>query len=108
MVYALNVFNIKAGSEKEYRDYSVKAGKIIFSMGGKVISSGWKPIRKIHGDKERRHLIVVDFPSEKVFQNFLDEAEKQDIHKLRENSTSDYIWTLYAEWDMRQWVKDAV
>jgi len=59
----------------------------------------------MHGDVERRHLIVVDFPSETVFQAFLDEAEKQDIHKLRENSTSDYIWTLYESWDMREWVK---
>ena len=105
MVYALNVFNIKEGREDEYREFSVRAGKIIYGMGGKVVSSGWNPIRQIHGDQERRHLIVVDFPSEKVFQDFLDQAEKDDIHKLRENSTSEYIWTLYKTWDIREWVK---
>jgi len=26
---------------------------------------------------------------------------------LRENSCSDYIWTLYQPWDIREWVKSA-
>ncbi len=105
MVYALNVFNIKYGQDDVYREYSVRAGKIIYGMGGKVVSSGWKPIRQMHGDTERRHVIMVEFPSEKVFQAFLDAAEKQDIHKMRETSTSEYIWTLYEPWDMRSWVQ---
>ena len=36
-------------------------------------------------------MIVVEFPSEEAFQRFLDEAEQQGIHGLREASTSDYI-----------------
>ena len=40
-----------------------------------------------------------------IFQDFLDEAETQNIHLLRENSTTDYIWTLYESWDIRDWVK---
>lgn len=106
MVYALNVFNFLKGKENDYREYSIKAGKIIYSKGGKVISSGWNPIRNMHGDRERRYMIVVEFPSEKIFQDFLDEAENQKIHPLREDSTSDYIWTLYEPWDIREWVKD--
>ena len=68
MVYALNVFNLLPERENEYRDYSVKAGKIIYGMGGRVVASGWKPIRKLHGDTERRYLIVVEFPSEVCFR----------------------------------------
>ncbi len=105
MVYALNVFNFIEGQENDYKEYSVKAGKIIYGKGGRVISSGWNPIRELRGDIKRRHMIVVEFPSEQVFQEFLDEAEKDDIHRLRENSTADYIWTLYEPWDMREWVK---
>ena len=30
-------------------------------------------------------MIVVEFPSAEVFQDFLDEAEKQNIHYLRES-----------------------
>ena len=32
MIYALNVFNLIPGRENEYRDYSVKAGRIIFGL----------------------------------------------------------------------------
>lgn len=107
MVYALNVFNLVPERENEYRDYSVKAGRIIYGMGGRVVASGWKPIRNMHGDTERCYLIVVEFPSEEVFQAFIDEADKQDIHQLRENACTDYIWTLYEPWDIREWVKAA-
>ena len=50
-------------------------------------------------------MIVVEFPSEQIFQDFLDEAETENIHLLRENSTTDYIWTLYEPWNIRDWVK---
>jgi uncharacterized protein (DUF1330 family) len=50
-------------------------------------------------------MIVVEFPSDAAFEQFLDEAEQQGIHRLREHSTTDYIWTLYEPWDLRSWVK---
>ena len=105
MVYALNVFNLRPGKDDQYRDYSVKAGKIIYGFGGKVLASGWQPLRRMHEDRERRHFIVVEFPSEAVFQQFLDEAERQHLHELRETACTDYIWTLYQPWDLRAWVK---
>ena len=105
MIYALNLFNLKPGKENDYRDYSVKAGRIIFGLGGKVVSAGTGPLREMHGDTIRRQLIVVEFPSLEVFEQFIDEAESQNIHHLRENSTTDYIWTLYHPWDMKEWVK---
>jgi hypothetical protein len=49
----------------------------------------------------------LEFPSELVFQQFLDEGERQGIHRLREHSTTDHIWTLYEPWDLRTWVKRA-
>jgi uncharacterized protein (DUF1330 family) len=105
MVYALNAFNLLEEREEDYAEYIVQAGKIIYGLGGRVVASGWKPIRNIHGDRERRYMIVVEFPSELVFQQFLDEGERQGIHRLREHSTTDYIWTLYEPWDLRKWVK---
>ena len=105
MIYALNLFNLIPGKENDYRAYSVKAGRIIFGLGGRVVSAGTGPLREMHGDTIRRQLIVVEFPSLEVFEQFIDEAESQNIHHLRENSTSDYIWTLYHPWDMKEWVK---
>jgi uncharacterized protein (DUF1330 family) len=107
MIYALNVFNLIPGKEDEYRAYSIKAGKIIYGLGGKVVSAGTDPIREMHGDRTRRQMIVVEFPSLEVFERFIDEAEDQNIHPLRENSMTDYIWTLYEPWDLRKWVNSA-
>jgi uncharacterized protein (DUF1330 family) len=107
MIYALNVFNLIPGRESQYRDYSVKAGKIIYGLGGKVVSAGTGPLRQMHGDTTRCQMIVVEFPSIEVFEQFIDEAETQNIHSLREDSTSDYIWTLYEPWDLRQWVNES-
>ena len=107
MILALNVFNLSKNKEHLYKEYSIKAGKIIYSKGGKVISSGCNPIRKLKSDVLRNYFIIVEFPSEKVFQNFLDEGEKQNIHSLREDSTSEYIWTLYENWNIKNWVNNS-
>ena len=106
MIYALNVFTLLPGKEDQYRDYSVKAGKIIFGYGGKVVASGHEPIRHMHGDVLRHCFIVVEFPSEEIFQRFVDDAERQKLHELRETATKDYIWTLYQPWDLRAWVTE--
>ncbi len=105
VAYALNVFNLVPGREDDYRRYSVAAGRIIYGLGGKVVAAGEQPLREIHGDAQRRQFIVVEFPGEAAFQNFLDAAQAQGIHPLREDSTSEYIWTLYQPWDLRTWVK---
>ena len=108
MIYALNVFNLLPGKENDYREYSVKAGRIIYGLGGRVVNSGNGVLREMHGDRTRRQMIVVEFPSLEVFEQFIDEAENQNIHPLREDSTADYIWTLYEPWDMKKWVNSAV
>jgi pimeloyl-ACP methyl ester carboxylesterase len=107
MLYALNLFNFVPGKEDQYRRYSVLAGKIIYGLGGRVIAAGHTPLRYLHGDVERRQMIVVEFPSEEAFRKFLDEGEREQIHELREGATCDYIWTLFEYWDMRAWVREA-
>jgi pimeloyl-ACP methyl ester carboxylesterase len=107
MLYALNLFNFIPGKEDQYRRYSMLAGKIIYGLGGRVIAAGHTPLRYLHGDVERRQMIVVEFPSEEAFQKFLEEAERQHIHELREGATRDYIWTLFEYWDMRAWVRES-
>jgi uncharacterized protein (DUF1330 family) len=106
MVYALNVFTLIAGKEDQYRDYSVRAGKIIYGYGGKVVACGHKPIRHMHGDVARRQFVVVEFPSEEIFQKMIDDMDRDNIHHLRETATQDYIWTLYEPWDLRAWVRE--
>jgi uncharacterized protein (DUF1330 family) len=107
MVLALNVFNLVPGREDVYRAYSEQAAKIIYGVRGRVLLAGCNPLRRIHDDRKRSQMIVVEFPSEEAFEKFLDEGEQRDIHKLRESSTSDYIWTLYEPWDLRAWLSMA-
>ena len=104
MVYALNVFNLVPGRENDYRIYSAQAAKIIYGLRGRIVQAGQNPLRRILDDRKRSQMIVVEFPSEKAFQEFLDEGERQGIHVLREASTTDYIWTLYEPWDLRSWL----
>lgn len=106
MLYALNVFNLVPGKEDDYREYNLRAGRLIYGLGGRVVAAGHEPVRELHGDQTRRYMIVVEFPSEAAFQQFLEQAEREDIHRLREGATTDYIWTLYQPWDLKAWVRE--
>jgi len=106
MIFAVNLFNLVSGKENEYRDYSIRAGKLIYGVAGRVVASGADPVRLLSGDKERRYFILVEFPNEEAFQGFLDQAEKSHLHELREGATADYIWQLFKPWDLRAWVKE--
>ena len=62
MVYALNVFTLIPGKEEQYKEYSVKAGKIIYGYGGKVIVPCHAPISHMHVYIKRQIFVVVEFP----------------------------------------------
>lgn len=104
MLYALNVFDIVPGKEAVYKDYSLKAGRIIYGLGGRVISSGRGP-ETLRGEPGRECFILVEFASREVFQQFHEAATEQDIHLLRETSTRNYIWQLFPPWDLKAWVR---
>ncbi len=104
MIYAVNLFDLLPEQEAVYKDYSVKAGRIIYRLGGRVLASGWRP-ETLRADKERSRFILVEFPSRRVFQEFHDTAAEQDIHSLRESSTTNYIWQLFEPWDLKAWVR---
>src|SRR5687768_17379364 len=105
MIYALNLFNIISERENAYREYSKRAGRIIYGLKGRVHGSGWKPIREIKIDVPRDYFLVVEFPSEAAFDRFIQLADDIDIHRLREESTTDHIWILFEPWDLKEWVK---
>ena len=107
MIYALNLFNLVAGREDAYREYSAKAGKLIYGLGGRVVCSGHKPIRHLTTDGvERSCFIVVEFPSPEAFEKFHAPAQYQIVRRLRETSTQDYIWVLFEPWDLQKWMNE--
>ena len=104
MIYAVNLFDVIPHKKDTYRDYSVKAGRIIYGLGGRVLASGCCP-ETLVADRTRKCFILVEFPSREVFQKFHDTASAQDIHRLRESSTTNYIWQLFQPWNLKAWVR---
>ena len=104
MLYAVNLFHILSGQEAVYKDYSIRAGRIIYGLGGRVLASGRFP-ETLQGDPDRTCFILVEFPSREVFQQFYDAGSQQDIHRLRESSTANYVWQLFPPWDLKAWVR---
>ena len=67
-----------------------------------MVSAGTGPLREMRGDTIRHQLIVVELRSLEVFERLLDVSENQNIHDVRENSTTDCVWTLYDAWVMKR------
>ncbi len=103
MVYALNLFDIKPGQVSLYRQYASEAGRVIFGLGGRVICSGWHP-RTVKGEEIRSYLIVVEFPDREAYEFFLNHSEHEVMHRLREESTCNYIWKVFEPWDLQTWL----
>jgi len=67
-----------------------------------MVSARTGPLREMNGDITRRQWIVVELRSLEVFERLLDESENQNFHDVRENLTTDCIWTLYDAWVMKR------
>jgi uncharacterized protein (DUF1330 family) len=102
-VYTLNLFDIIPGKEAIYRQYSKEAGRVINSLGGKVVTSGWHPTTLL-GDDNKNFLIVVEFPDMSAVESFLHDSKNAAMHQLRETSTENYIWKIFDPWDLKRWV----
>jgi uncharacterized protein (DUF1330 family) len=102
-IYTLNLFDITPSRDKVYREYSRAAGKVISSLNGSVICSGWHPTT-LRGEDTRSYFIVVEFPDREAFDLFLNSPLHASMHALRENSTENYIWKIFEPWDLKRWV----
>lgn len=103
MIYAVNLFNLKGGAEADYRRYAIEASGVLRRVGATVVAAGRDPLRLLAGDILREWFIVVEFPDERAFSDFLSSIEAGPLHGVRERLTSDYIWTVYEPWPLAQW-----
>lgn len=103
MVCALNLFNLVEGTEDEYRRYAVEAGRVLRRVGASVVAAGRDPLRLLEGDLLREWFLVVRFPDERAFSEFLSLIDSGPMHGTRERVTRDYIWTVYQPWDLVDW-----
>jgi len=103
MIYTLNLFDIRTGKIELYREYSLEAGRVISSLNGKPICSGWHS-KTLRGNEFREYFIVVEFPSQEALDSFLYDPRNAKMHKLREVSTENYIWKVFEPWNLDLWV----
>lgn len=92
-VYALNLFNVR--DKQEYLTYVKRSAKEVTKYSGKVVAIG-KFRESQAGDIEPRQvLILVEWESMQVFQDYLNDPELAELHAHRENGTSEYVWHIF-------------
>jgi uncharacterized protein (DUF1330 family) len=92
-LYALNLFDL--AENDLYRRYSRRSPEAVAKHGGRVIALG-RLDDALAGDAEPRNvMILVEWPSREAFRDFLGDPELADLHPLREDGTSNYLWWTY-------------
>lgn len=99
MVYVINLFNIADGKENVYKEYVRKSVEITSDLDMERVASGNKLLKSMTG-KPRSHFIVMKFGSINDFDQMVARQNKIGLDKMREESTEDYIWTVYENWDL--------
>ena len=92
-VFALNLFDLAPNDD--YRAYSKRSADAVAKHGGAVLALG-RLAGAAEGDVEPRQVMVlVEWPSQQAFDDFLADPEHEPLHPLRENGTQRYLWWLY-------------
>jgi len=106
MIYALNLYDFVPGKENVYKEYITEASKATVHLNGiKPVLMGQNPIKELKG-KTRSHFVIAEFPDIETFDQMMEVLEENDIHRLREEATKNYIWTIFEPWDMERWMQN--
>lgn len=103
MIYAMNLYDIIDDKEEMYKEYLKQSIELLEGIDAEPVVAGEKPLDSLYG-QARQHFLIMKFGSKKDFDLLMQRQEEQQINELREQSTSNYIWTLYEEWDVGHWL----
>ena len=93
-VYALNLFDL--ADNDLYKQYSRRSADAVGKYGGRVVALGkLRDGAPQLGDSPRQAMILVEWPSQDAFDEFVADPEHEDLHPLREDGTRNYLWWLY-------------
>ena len=104
MPFALNLYDLIPGKEDTYREYIAAATVHLGAVGASLVAAAETPLKQLAGDNRRDHMVVVHFPDAAAFERFHALAEADGLHALRESATTNYVWTLYDDWDLETWM----
>ena len=98
-MYALNLFDV--ADNKDYLAYSRRSPEAVARHGGRVVALGKHAAHPAQlGDTEPREaFVLVEWHDREAFDAFLADPELADLHRLRENGTSRYIWWMFDRLD---------
>ena len=95
LIYALNLFDL--ADNDLYRQYSRRSVEAVGKHGGRVTALG-KLDAALEGDTPpRTAMVLVEWPSQQAFDDFLEDPEHEDLHPLREDGTRNYLWWSYEK-----------
>ena len=97
MIYTLNVYDIIPGKEAIYARYAASVAPLFNNFDMALTAAGRNPIREISG-QTRNHFALVQFADIENFDGFMAALKENDFHRLREESTENYLWTIYEAW----------
>ena len=97
MIYVLNAYDILPDKKSVYEQYAAKASEHFAAVNAEVIAAGHNPVRNLAG-QARAHFVVVGFPDIASFEALMDALSRDDLHQLREEATTNYLWTIYEPW----------
>jgi len=97
-VYALNLFDLE--DDEQYLSYFSRLPVEIPAHGGRPIALG-RFRANVTGDlTPRQILILVEWESQAAFDSFRDDPALADLHPLRVNGSSSYVWQLFDGLDL--------
>lgn len=103
MIYAMNLYDLVEGKEDIYKEYMKRTVDLMDGIDAEPVAAGHNPRKELKGET-RGHFAIMKFGSMKDFDTLMERQVANDIDKLREASTENYIWTMYEEWDIGTWL----
>lgn len=103
MIYAMNLYDLVEGKEEMYREYMQRTAELMEGLDITPVAAGHNPRRSMSGEA-RGHFVIMKFGSMEDFEQMISRQDAESIGSLREESTENYIWTLYDEWDIGSWL----
>lgn len=103
MIFAMNLYDIVEGKEDIYKEYMKQSVELMEGIDAEPVAAGHNPRKELSGET-REHFVIMKFGSMKDFDSLMERQEANEVNKLREVSTENYIWTMYDEWDLGSWL----
>lgn len=92
-VLALNLFDL--AENNDYLGYARRSFREVRAHGGRVIALGRFQESIVGNVAPRQVLVLVEWASRAAFDSYRSDPALADLHPLRENGTSNYVWQLF-------------